>query len=620
MKGNAQEKKMIDEIVRLVGGTENINTAMHCSTRIRFTLKEEKKADVNALENVEGVLGAQWKAGQLQVIIGQKVGRIYEMMIEQYPMTSGGEVPDDFGEKNEEKKKFSFSAILDFLAGCLAPCLPCILGGGLLKGFISLFVMMKVLTSGSDMHTFLSIISDVPFYFLPFLLANSSAKKFNTDAFMAMAVAGLLMYPTVINNAGTAIHLLGFPVTYAKYSGSVIPIILSVWVLKYVYKGVNKVIPDFLRMLFAPICVFIIMGFVALGITGPIGYYLSSYVAMAVNWLFDFSPIVAGFIVGFTRQFIVFTGMHLSLTAIILSNLEVYGRDPLIAIYGISALAVAGAAFGAFLRLKNKNNKEIALSAGISAVLGITEPGLYGVLVRFKWPFMAASIASGVGGALSAILGGYGYVVSTPSVISLAIFGDTMPVVALCYAVAFVIALVLTYIKPFDENVEKSERAIQAEKKAVLKIKSEPTAVVAPVDGELIALSQVDDKTFASGVVGEGMAVIPANGKLTAPVSGTVAMVFPTQHAIGFTTDNGEEILMHIGLDTVGMKSEGFAIHVKEGQRVAAGEAIGSFDPELVKTRGLDPVVIVIATKKDGALACKPQGQVQAGSSIYTIG
>ena len=341
---------------------------------------------------------------------------------------------------------------------------------------------------------------------------------------------------------------------------------------------------------------------------------------MAVNWLFDFSPIVAGFIVGFTRQFIVFTGMHLSLTAIILSNLEVYGRDPLIAIYGISALAVAGAAFGAFLRLKNKNNKEIALSAGISAILGITEPGLYGVLVRFKWPFMAASIASGVGGALSAILGGYGYVVSTPSVISLAIFGDTMPVVALCYAVAFVIALVLTYIKPFDENVEKSERAIQAEKKAVLKIKSEPTAVVAPVDGELIALSQVNDKTFASGVVGEGMAVIPAHGKLSAPVSGTVAMVFPTQHAIGFTTDNGEEILMHIGLDTVGMKGEGFAINVKEGQRVAAGEAIGSFDPELVKTRGLDPVVIVIATKKDGALACKPQGQVQAGSSIYTIG
>lgn len=220
MKGNAQEKKMIDEIVRLVGGTENINTAMHCSTRIRFTLKEEKKADVNALENVEGVLGAQWKAGQLQVIIGQKVGRIYEMMIEQYPMTSGGEVPDDFGEKNEDKKKFSFSAILDFLAGCLAPCLPCILGGGLLKGFISLFVMMKVLTSGSDMHTFLSIISDVPFYFLPFLLANSSAKKFNTDAFMAMAVAGMLMYRPITTMPGHGDHLLGFPVTYAKYSGS----------------------------------------------------------------------------------------------------------------------------------------------------------------------------------------------------------------------------------------------------------------------------------------------------------------------------------------------------------------------------------------------------------------
>lgn len=437
---------------------------------------------------------------------------------------------------------------------------------------------------------------------------------------MAMAVAGMLMYPTVIDNAGTAIHLLGFPVTYAKYSGSVIPIILSVWVLKYVYKWVNKVIPDFLRMLFAPICVFVIMGFVALGITGPIGYYLSSYVAMAVNWLFDLSPVVAGFIVGFTRQFIVFTGMHLSLTAIILSNLEVYGRDPLIAIYGISALSVAGAAFGAFFRMKNKNNREIALSAGISAVLGITEPGLYGVLVRFKWPFMAASIASGIGGALSAILGGYGYVVSTPSVISLAIFGDTMPVVALCYAVAFVIALVLTYLRPFNENVEKSERALRAEKKAVIKIKSEPTKVVAPVSGELIPLSQVEDKAFASGAVGEGMAVIPADGQLKAPVNGTVAMVFPPQHALGFTTDNGEEILMHIGLDTVSMKGEGFALEVKEGQQVNAGDPIGSFDPKLVKEKKLDPVVLVLATNKEGALTCKSAGTIAAGDQIYTIG
>lgn len=344
---------------------------------------------------------------------------MYNELISRYKIEAQGEVPDDYGEK----KKFSFAMILDFLAGCLSPCLPCILGGGFIKGVDSvLFVMLSILTPETGFHTLLTILSDVPFYFLPFLLASSQAKKFGTDQMMAMAVAGMLMYPTVINNAGSSISVLGLPITYVKYSGSVIPIILSVWVLKYVYKWVNKVIPDTMRMLFAPVCIFIIMGIVSLGITGPIGYYLSSYVAMAVNWLFAFSPVVAGFVVGFTRQFIVFTGMHLSLTSIILSNIEVYGYDPLIAIYGISALAVSGAAFGAFFRLKNKSNRQVALSSGISALLGITEPGLYGVLVRFKWPFMAVSIASGIGGVISALLGGHGYTVSTPSVITLSIF------------------------------------------------------------------------------------------------------------------------------------------------------------------------------------------------------
>lgn len=616
MKDNEKDILLIDEIVRLVGGTDNINVVMHCSTRLRFTLLSEDKADVKSLEKVDGVLGAQWKAGQLQVIIGQKVGRIYDMMIQKYHIEADGEVPDDFGEK----KKFSVGAVFDFLAACLAPCLPCILGGGLMKGFISLFVMMGVLHAETGIHTLLTIVADVPFYFLPFLLASSAAKKFKTDSLMAMAVAGMLLYPTVINGAGTAIDIFGLPITFAKYSGSVIPIILSIWVLKYVYAGVNKVIPDFLRMLFAPICVFFIMGIVSLGITGPIGYYLSSYVAVAVNWLFELSPIVAGFIVGFTRQFIVFTGMHLSLTAIILTNLEVYGYDPLIAIYGISALSVAGAAFGAFFKLKNKQNKEIAMSAGISAVLGITEPGLYGVLVRFKWPFIAASIASGIGGALSAILGGHGYVVSTPSVISLAIFGDTMPTVALCFAVAFVIAFVLTYMKSFNEDVEKSERAIQAEKKLVVKVNNEPVEVGAPVAGKLIDLKDVQDKMIASGVLGEGMAIVPSDGTLYAPVSGIVSMVFPTKHALGFTTDSQEEILLHIGLETVELNGEGFTLNVVQGQKIQKGDVLGSFDLEFMKAKEYDPTVMVIATKNDRAMKKEVCRDVPSKANIYTLG
>lgn len=615
MKSNASEIKMIDDIIQLVGGVDNINTVMHCSTRLRFTLKKEDLADVSKIEKIEGVLGAQWKAGQLQVIIGQKVGRLYGELIERYKIEAQGEVPDDFGEK----KKFSFAMILDFLAGCLSPCLPCILGGGLLKGFISLFVMLSILTPETGIHTLLTILSDVPFYFLPFLLASSAAKKFGTDQMMAMAVAGMLLYPTVINNAGTSISVLGLPITYVKYSGSVIPIILSVWVLKYVYKWVNKVIPDTMRMLFAPVCIFIIMGVVTLGVTGPIGYYLSSYVAMAVNWLFDFSPIVAGFVVGFTRQFIVFTGMHLSLTSIILSNIEVYGYDPLIAIYGISALAVSGAAFGAFFRLKNKSNRQVALSSGISALLGITEPGLYGVLVRFKWPFMAVSIASGIGGVISALLGGHGYTVSTPSVITLSIFEDTMPAVAISYAVAFVIAFVLTYIRPIDETAEKSEKALAAEKKLVIKVEQAPAAVTSPVKGEMVELSQVNDKTFASGVVGKGMAVMPCAGELYAPVDGAVSMIFPTKHALGFVTDDGKEILVHIGLETVDLNGEGFNIDLKVGQRVKQGERIGSFDLSLLKEKGYDPTVIVVATHNDCQIKAEALKKADANTLMYTI-
>ena len=361
------------------------------------------------------------------------------------------------------------------------------------------------------------------------------------------------------------------------------------------------------------------MGIVSLGITGPIGYYLSSYVAMAVNWLFAFSPVVAGFVVGFTRQFIVFTGMHLSLTSIILSNIEVYGYDPLIAIYGISALAVSGAAFGAFFRLKNKSNRQVALSSGISALLGITEPGLYGVLVRFKWPFMAVSIASGIGGVISALLGGHGYTVSTPSVITLSIFEDTMPAVALSYAVAFVIAFVLTYIRPIDETAAKSEKALAAEKKLVIKVEASPADICAPAKGTMIELSEVNDKTFASGVIGKGMAIIPSDGDLYAPVDGVVAMIFPTQHALGFTTDDGKEILVHIGLETVDLNGEGFNLEIKAGQQVKRGERIGSFDLSLLKEKGYDPTIIVVATHNDSQIATQAAGKVEAKDLMYTI-
>lgn len=615
MEVNAKEIEMIDDIITLVGGVDNINTVMHCSTRLRFTVKREDAVNMDQLKSLEGILGAQWKAGQLQVIIGQKVGRIYEMLIERYKMDGTGEVPDDY----EEKKKISFSSILDFLAGCLSPCLPCILGGGLLKGLISLFVMIGVLVPETGFHTLLTIVSDVPFYFLPFLLAITAAKKVGTDQMMAVAIAGMLLYPTVIDNAGTSISVFGLPITYVKYSGSVIPVILSVLVLKYVYKWINRVIPDVMRMLFAPVFVFIIMAVISLGITGPIGYYLSSYVAWAVNWLFELSPIVAGFIVGFTRQFIVFTGMHLSLTSIILSNIEAYGYDPLIAIYGISALAVAGASFGAFMRLKNKNNKQVALSAGISAVLGITEPGLYGILVRFKWPFMAVSIASGVGGAVSAIFGGHGYTVSTPSIITLSIFEDTMPVVALSYAIAFVIAFALTYIRPLDETAEKSERALAAEKKLVIKVNKEDTTVTSPVKGKLESLSSVNDKTFASGVVGKGMAVVPNDGTLYAPVNGKVSMVFETKHAIGFETEQGDEILVHVGLETVDLKGEGFNINVQVGQQVKQGEIIGTFDLEKIKEKGYDPTVIVVAPQCNREIVEEKLQEVESKNQMFTI-
>lgn len=618
MMKNKQELKMVDEIIKSIGDVENVITSMHCSTRIRFTLKNDSLANVEKIRKIDGVMGAQWKAGQLQIIVGQKVGRIYEMMTNRYPLNADGEVADDY----DEKQKLSASSILDFLAGCLSPALPCILGGGLMKGFIALFVMIGWIIPETDFHQFLVVVSDAPFYFLPFLLAYTSAKKFKTDILMSMAVAGMMMYPTIINGGDAfQIGLLSIPL--ARYSGSVIPIILSVWVLKYVYKYVNKVIPVFLRMLFAPIIVFFVMGIISLAITGPIGFYLSKYVADGVNMLFDFSPIIAGFVVGITRQFIVFTGMHLSLTAIILSNIENNGWDPLIAIYGISALAVAGASLGAFMKLRKKSNKEIALSACISAVLGITEPGLYGVLVRFKWPFISASIASGIGGAISAALGGRGYMISTPSVLSLAIFGDTTLIVAMCYVISFAVALILTYAVRFDEDTEKSEKALETEKKLVLKVKdtatNKDTPVASPVRGTVVSLSQVGDDTFSQGMLGKGAAIIPSEGTIYAPVTGTISMVFPTGHAIGLVTENGDEILVHIGIDTVELQGKGFEINIRKGQRVKAGERLGSFDLDFLKEAGYDPTVIVLKTSVERELVESEEKNTTPENLIYTI-
>lgn len=611
-------KDLAKNVLDLVGGEQNISGLTHCATRLRFVLKDDNKADLKALDQLEGVLKAQNSGGQVQVVIGAKVDAVYS---EVKNLTS-----DHIGELTEstdsgpKKRRNPINVVLETIAGIFTPVLPALVGCGMIKCLATVITAMGYL-EGSGFLTIINMIGDCIFYFMPFFLAVSAANRFKTNPYLAVALAAGLMHPTILNAAAqiaetgvNSIDFLGMPILLMKYSSSVIPIILAVWIMSYVYPIVNRVIPKFLQVLLTPMIVLFIMIPVELIVLGPVGSYIGDWLTNGINSLFSTAGVLAGAILGFFKPIMVMFGMHYAIMPIQVQQVATLGATVLLPTALAANLAQAGAAFGVFVLTKNKTMKSAAASSGFTALFGITEPAIYGVTLKYKRPFFAGCLAGGLVGGFYSLVHTTANAISLPGVLAIGTYTSDryMYVVIGCVA-AVVLGFVFTLLAGIkeDTDVNKSKQL------ATDKVNSNQTAVatevtpasvssqtstssdmliVSPMTGEIKPISEVEDQAFAQELMGKGIAIVPTDGRVYAPFDGVVEALYRTKHAIGLKAANGVEILIHIGVDTVSLKGKYFNAHIEQGQTIKAGDLLVDFDPAGITSAGYNTITSIVVT------------------------
>lgn len=634
--------KLSSQIIELVGGKANIREVFHCVTRLRFYLNDLSLVREDELKKTPGVLGVVNTTEQLQIIIGNDVDAVCNAVQEKLgPVDAQAKLQADVAKNKEEMKKFRIGGIFETVAAIILPVIPALGGLGILKGVITIMTSYLGFAADDVLIQVLTILADSVFYFLPFFIAWTAAKRFKTDTAMALVIAAMLMYPTMTagQSAGSdPMYLFGvLPIPFAKYSASSIPVILSVWVLKYVYAFIDKHMPKALRLVFTPLVVGLIMAPITLCVTGPIANYLSQGIAALFTWLFTFSPIIAGAVIGATRSLLVFTGMHLSLGAVCLNNIQQLGYDFILPVNTMGTMAIVGVCLGVWICAKKSENKEIGMSTFISSFIGITEPGIYGVLMVFKNALIADIIAGGIAGAFVALMGCHAYSYVNSCILSLPVFVDDK-FVFMCIGIVLATALGcgLTIFFGIDEgdgarffskkkDVPAEPALETAGTSASAAVAAAPAAtttvdvVLSPFTGEAMPLSKTSDAVFASETLGKGVAITPSEGVVKAPFDGTVTAVYPSKHAIGITSDSGVECLIHIGIDTVNLGGKHFEMTVEQGQHVSAGDTLLTFDIDAIKAAGFSlcsPVIVSNTASYLDVFAVSESGPVNAGDEL----
>lgn len=589
------------EILKDVGGKDNIVDVTHCYTRLRFVLKDTKQANKEALLQTEGVISVVESGGQYQVVLGNKVAHVYNAL---EPLLA-----QQLTTKTSTKEKNSLgNRILNTVAAIFTPVVPAIAASGMLKGILAIAVMVannfyQVDLKPLNTYIILSAASDALFYFMPVILGYSAAKVFKTNEYIAMVIGATLCYPTIVSlmTEESAVTLFGLHVTKANYVSTVIPIILAIFMLAYVQRFLEKVIPEVLKIIMVPTLSLLLMIPATLLLFGPIGIYLGD----GVNWLYyyimNLSPILLGGFIGGIWCVLVIFGAHRGLVPIGINDVARTGRQNLLAFAGAANFSQAGAAFGVFVRTKNKDLKAVAASATVTALFGITEPAIYGANLRLKKPMIYAVASGAAGGALMGWGGSYGTAFANQGLLTIPVYAEAGTKAFICYllgcGIAFFGAFLLTIFLgfndlPLDDSRQESSLKTETETGTV----KEKQRIQAPVQGQLVSLDQINDEVFASQQMGKTLAIYPTEEQIVSPGNGQVTALYPTHHAIGLKLDNGAEILLHIGINTVELKGRGFETFVKVGERVRLGQKLLSFDKQIIQAAGYDPTVLVIVT------------------------
>lgn len=595
-----EEKTVAKEVLKNVGGAKNVSHLEHCSTRLRFTLVDDSKVDQDAIKAIPGVLGVTQTA-QTQVIIG---GAVVEVYREVEKLLSGVQADNNPGPK-ENKNWRAF--ILDFIISIFQPLIPAIAGGGILKSLLMLLNLVGVLDKSTSTYQILTFVGDAPLYFLPLLVAITTANKLKVNSLVAVSAVGGLLIPGLTTLITEGTNLAGLPIQNINYAYQVFPAILCIISYSYLEKFFTKISPKVIRSFFVPMMSLLIVVPLTLLVLGPIGFTFGQGFASVIMTIFARFGWIAVALLAAFLPFMVVTGMHKAMIPYVITSLGETGKE---IIYNAASLAhnisEAGACFAVTIRSKDKGLKATAVSAGISALFGITEPALYGVTILHKRVLYGVMFGSLIGGATLGILGVEAYVAVGPGIASLSMFiSETLPNNLMYSVIGLVVSFIASFVsvfilwkEPVNEETEES-------------VGSNVLVFHAPVEGKVIPLSKVNDDVFASKMLGDGVAIIPTKGELYAPINGTIKMVYNTKHALGMETEDGTEILFHIGLDTVNLDGKYFESFVTEGQSVSQGELMIKFDLEEIKKTGFDPTTMIVITEpKHVALNIAAEEQV----------
>lgn len=622
-------EQLAEEIISLIGGKENINSLVHCATRLRFNLADEEKADIDKLKAVRGVLGVVQSGGQFQIIIGNDVAHVYKAVNQAAGITENK--AEESSGKKEKGTKGIASRFLDTVSSIFTPVLPAITAAGMLKAVLSLLVAFHLVNSNSQSYQIISFMADAAFYFLPILLANSCAKKFGCNPYLAIMVGGILLHPDFVNmlseaaKSEEALKLFVLPIYDASYSSTVVPIILSVWFMSHVQPVAERISPKPVKYFTMPLITVLVTGVAALTVLGPIGYIIGDSIAAGINLLESYASWLVPTLIGGLFPLMVMTGTHYGVVPIGANNVLSLGYDALIGPGALASnVAQGGAALAVAVKTRNKEMKSLAYSSGITAVCGITEPALYGVNARFKTPLYAAIAGGATGGLIAGIFHVKRFSTGASGLITLPIYLGESGISNLMFAVAaaaaaFIVGFIGSFIlyKEQKNEIEKQSEAVISDT-AQTAVSEQKGIITAPADGKVIPLSEVGDPTFAQELIGKGVAVIPESDTIVSPADGTVSMLFPTKHAVGLLADSGEEMLIHIGIDTVKLEGKYFESLVQTEDRVKAGQPLIRVDFAGVKAAGYDITTPVLITNHEDfrELNCTDAEEVKAGERL----
>ncbi|MFJ5401335.1 beta-glucoside-specific PTS transporter subunit IIABC [Pectobacterium sp. CHL-2024] len=607
-------QKLGVDILALSGGKQNVSKLTHCATRLRFEFNDSDAVQADAIAKLPGVISVVDRGGQFQVVIGNDVQITYRAILNEIGEMNGQRTASS---KEPQKKGGIFSQIISVISTTFTPVIPAITGAGMIKALLAILKLTGLISADSTTYRLLDTISDAAFFFLPVLLAYGASIKFACNPILAMTIAGALLHPNLAQllASGGPISFIGIPVRLADYAGSVLPIILTVWIMSYIEQFAEKISPSMIKFFTKPMIVLLFTAPLALVVIGPFGIFLNDLVASGAAIIDGKASWLIPMLMGGLQPFLVITGTAWAMTPIATSQLTRNGFEMINGPGMLASNIAQGAAtLCVAFKTKNKNLKQLASSAGFTALLGITEPSLYGVTLKLKKPLIAAMIGGGCAGIYAGLAGLVRYAFVSPGLAALPAFIGENPMnivhALITCAIAIVVTFALTWIMGFDDPVDETDTAPTtngpstsetetAKKSQAAESHTEQQAIMSPLSGKLVALSDINDDVFSQGLLGQGVAIIPDKGEVVAPVSGEIITFLESKHAVGIRTDNGLELLIHVGLDTVNLNGKHFTGHIKPGDRVSAGDRLISFDLHEITRLGYDPITPVVIINSD---------------------